>query len=530
MRTLWLVLASLARAQDDEEGCCAGDLTRDAVESCGTDQLTRGAAATTSTRATPAAQPGAWDIAPSVLIQPGEFRMGTDRPRIFVDGEAPSRRVALSRAFLMDVYEATNDDFAAFVDATGYVTDSERFGWSFVFHLELSEARRAAIDKAVDGVEWWLPVNGSDWRSPQGPGSDVFAAKRGAHPVVQVSWHDAAAYCAWRGGRLPTEAEWEYAARDGRSQTMYPWGNELTPGGGYRANLWQGDFPRSNTADDGFSFAGPVGSYAPQTATGIHDLIGNVWEWVSDWWYEPEASAHDALSEQRVDKTEDVVAEGDAVWVVVTELRGEGKYALSMRLVDQATGELKEPLDEADAAPGRRDGGGGEPPPLYSVHRGVVARIQPFGCRRVGGFPDGLCRVSQMCAYRVEDPKDVVDVGEAVRVKVVEHKDAGKYSLSMKAVDQATGEDLDPTNAGYQPSGGPGGRGRDKILQADVGGASKKKKKKKKDKDKKKSKKKDKKAAKKAKKAAKKEAKKDKKRKRESDGSEKKSKKKKKGS
>ncbi|KAH8053025.1 helicase [Aureococcus anophagefferens] len=206
------------------------------------------------------------------------------------------------------------------------------------------------------------------------------------------------------------------------------------------------------------------------------------------------------LSEQRVDKTEDVVAEGDAVWVVVTELRGEGKYALSMRLVDQATGELKEPLDEADAAPGRRDGGGGEPPPLYS-----------------------------MCAYRVEDPKDVVDVGEAVRVKVVEHKDAGKYSLSMKAVDQATGEDLDPTNAGYQPSGGPGGRGRDKILQADVGGASKKKKKKK-DKDKKKSKKKDKKAAKKAKKAAKKEAKKDKKRKRESDGSEKKAKKKKKGS
>ena len=199
-----------------------------------------------------------------------------------------------------------------------------------------------------------------------------------------------------------------------------------------------------------------------------------------------------------------------------------------------------------------------------------------------------------MCAYRVEDPKDVVDVGEAVRVKVVEHKDAGKYSLSMKAVDQATGEDLDPTNAGYQPSGGPGGRGRDKIvagdeldpmeaqrrglapqsqrfasggdyalveedrappppppdaplppmgrgrgatmpawmsqLQADVGGASKKKKKKKKDKDKKKSKKKDKKAAKKAKKAAKKEAKKDKKRKRESDGSEKKAKKKKKGS
>ena len=300
MRALWLVLASLASAQDAEEGCCSDDLTRDAVESnavesCGTDQLTRGAAATTTTRATPTAQPGAWDIAPSVLIQPGEFRMGTDRPRIFVDGEAPSRRVALSRAFLMDVYEATNDDFAAFVDATGYVTDSERFGWSFVFHLELSEARRAAIDKAVDGVEWWLPVNGSDWRSPQGPGSDVFAAKRGAHPVVQVSWHDAAAYCAWRGGRLPTEAEWEYAARDGRSQTMYPWGNELTPGGAYRANLWQGDFPRSNTADDGFSFAGPVGSYAPQTATGLHDLIGNVWEWVSDWWYEPEAAAHDAV-------------------------------------------------------------------------------------------------------------------------------------------------------------------------------------------------------------------------------------------
>ncbi|KAH8053026.1 formylglycine-generating oxidase [Aureococcus anophagefferens] len=297
MRAPWLVLASLAHAQDAEEGCCSGDLTRDAVESnavesCGTDQLTRGAAAATTTRAPIEAQPGAWDIAPSVLIQPGEFRMGTDRPRIFVDGEAPSRRVLA--AFLMGVYEATNDDFAAFVDATGYVTDSERFGWSFVFHLELSEARRAAIDKAVDGVEWWLPVNGSDWRSPQGPGSDVFAAKRGAHPVVQVSWHDAAAYCAWRGGRLPTEAEWEYAARDGRSQTMYPWGNELTPGGGYRANLWQGDFPRSNTADDGFSFAGPVGSRA--AGGDGHPRPHRQRVWVSDWWYEPEASAHDAGS------------------------------------------------------------------------------------------------------------------------------------------------------------------------------------------------------------------------------------------
>ncbi|KAK7232881.1 helicase [Aureococcus anophagefferens] len=188
------------------------------------------------------------------------------------------------------------------------------------------------------------------------------------------------------------------------------------------------------------------------------------------------------LSEQRVDKTEDVVAEGDAVWVVVTELAGEGKYA----------------------------------------------------------------RSPCMCAYRVEDPKDVVDVGEAVRVKVVEHKDAGKYSLSMKASQRfASGGDSGARRGGRAAAAAPPppralppmGRGRGATmpawmsqLQADVGGASKKKKKKKKDKDKKKSKKKDKKAAKKAKKAAKKEAKKDKKRKRESDGSEKKSKKKKKGS
>ena len=298
-----------AQASAEEEGCCSSDLSREAVasgpaESCGSEALSRGAAAAAAPRSfdraevrelSAEARAASSEVA-AVVVGPGEFRLGTDRPRIFIDGESPSRRVRLTRAIAMDVYECTNDEFAAFVAATGYVTDSERFGWSFVFHLEMNDAQLEAVDSAVAGVEWWSPVNGSSWRRPTGPGSDVFADGLGTHPVVQVSWHDADAYCRWRGGRLPTEAEWEFAARDGLDQAMYPWGNDLAPDGVFRANLWQGTFPSTNTADDGFVAAGPVGSYAAQTTSGLHDLIGNVWEWVDDWWYEPDANApHDAL-------------------------------------------------------------------------------------------------------------------------------------------------------------------------------------------------------------------------------------------
>ncbi|KAJ8609633.1 hypothetical protein CTAYLR_006270 [Chrysophaeum taylorii] len=209
------------------------------------------------------------------------FRMGSDRPKIVGDGEGPSRSVRVTKDFEIDVYEVTNAEFSSFVASTNYVTDSERYGWSFAFDLEIEDA--STIENAVKGTEWWLKVDGAYWREPLGPGSDVFLNGKDRYPVVQASWFDADAFCRWRAGRLPTEAEWELAARDGREEQLYPWGNDLAPNGTHRANVWQGDFPETNSRDDGFAFAAPVGSFPPQTDSGLHDMIGNVWEWVADW-------------------------------------------------------------------------------------------------------------------------------------------------------------------------------------------------------------------------------------------------------
>ena len=154
------------------------------------------------------------------------------------DGEGPVHDVTLD-AFRIDRYAVTNDAFARFVDATGWVTDAERFGWSFVFGGLLPEG--FADTRGVVGAEWWRQVFGADWRHPEGPQSDV--DERGDHPVVHVSWHDAVAYCRWTGTRLPTEAEWECAARGGRVGTAFPWGDDLEPGGEHRMNVFQGPFP-----------------------------------------------------------------------------------------------------------------------------------------------------------------------------------------------------------------------------------------------------------------------------------------------
>ncbi|WP_157531505.1 MULTISPECIES: formylglycine-generating enzyme family protein [unclassified Kitasatospora] len=209
----------------------------------------------------------------------GRFLMGTDDPVGFpADGEGPVREVEVG-PFRISPTAVTNAQFGTFVKATGYVTEAERFGFSFVFEGFLTAAV-AATAQSVAGVPWWRAVPGADWRRPEGPGSS--AGDRQNHPVVHVSWHDAQAYCAWSGSRLPTEAEWEYAARGGLEQQRYPWGDELTPGGRHMCNIWQGVFPTLNTAADGHRGTAPVKTYRPN-GHGLYNVAGNVWEWCADW-------------------------------------------------------------------------------------------------------------------------------------------------------------------------------------------------------------------------------------------------------
>lgn len=213
-------------------------------------------------------------------IPGGTFIMGTDDPTGFpADGEGPPRPVTLDR-YRIARHAVTNDQFAAFVAATGYETEAERFGWSFVFHLLVPADAKPTIVGSAGPAPWWLGISGAFWRAPEGPGSTI--DDRGDHPVVHVSWNDAMAYCAWGGVRLPTEAEWERAARGGLIQKRYPWGDDLTPDGDHRCNIWQGEFPAGNSAADGFVGTAPVGSFRPN-GYGLYNVAGNVWEWCADW-------------------------------------------------------------------------------------------------------------------------------------------------------------------------------------------------------------------------------------------------------
>lgn len=231
----------------------------------------------------PASAPAFAPAAGAAIVFPGvRFLMGTDYARANRgDGEGPVRPVSLS-PYAIDACPVTNADFAAFVRATGYVTDAERFGNSFVFQGQLPPERYD--DLVVDtlaAAPWWCLVQGACWHAPEGPGSGIGA--RMTHPVVHVSWNDAMAYAGWRGATLPTEAQWEYAARGGLEQKLYPWGDELTPQGRHLCNVWQGEFPDLNTLDDGFAATCPVDAFPPN-GHGLYSVTGNTWEWCLDFW------------------------------------------------------------------------------------------------------------------------------------------------------------------------------------------------------------------------------------------------------
>ena len=216
-----------------------------------------------------------------VKLDGGDFLMGTEDKMGFPgDGEGPIRKVTLA-PFLIDEATVTNEQFTEFIDDTQYVTEAEQFGWSFSFHHFVSDADAESVEQRVAGADWWWRMDGADWRHPNGPESDI--ADRMDHPVTQVSFNDANVFAKWVGKRLPTEAEWEFAARGGHEQRRYAWGNALTPGGEHMCNIWQGDFPRINSLEDGFHGTAPVRAYRPNDF-GLYCVAGNIWEWCSDWW------------------------------------------------------------------------------------------------------------------------------------------------------------------------------------------------------------------------------------------------------
>lgn len=224
-----------------------------------------------------------------VWIHGGDFWMGDANPDS-VDAH-PVHKVHVD-GFWMDQYPVTNEEYAEFVAATGYVTVAERILNPEEYPnvpAEMLEPGSVIFDppKSIEhsnGHIWWHWQKGANWKHPDGPQSDLRGREK--FPVVQIAYEDAEAYAQWKGKRLPTEAEWEYAARGGLDRKTYSWGDELHPQGKFMANFWQGDFPLRNLSEDGFQGPSPVGSF-PANAFGLYDMTGNVWQWTSDW-YRPD--------------------------------------------------------------------------------------------------------------------------------------------------------------------------------------------------------------------------------------------------
>ena len=216
-----------------------------------------------------------------VELEACHFVMGTDRSdAVPGDGEGPSRPVVLS-AYAIAPATVTNREFAAFVRATRYVTDAEQAGSSFVFYLQVPPAMRHSARQVVRGLPWWLPVADACWQRPEGPGSHVH--DRPDHPVVHVSWNDAHAYAIWAGLRLPSEAEWECAARGGLDGKRFAWGDDLLDSRGLpRCNIWRGAFPGTPAED---WQPGPIAARSGEAnGLGLFNCCGNVWEWCADWY------------------------------------------------------------------------------------------------------------------------------------------------------------------------------------------------------------------------------------------------------
>ncbi len=249
-----------------------------------------GSSAPATNRPTPAARSG------MVWIPGGEFTMGTDLDLGWAE-EKPAHRVRVD-GFWMDETDVTNAQFRRFVEETGYVTTAERPPNVDEILAQLPPGtKKPPQENLVPGAlvftptkgavdlrdfsQWWKWTPGANWRHPEGPGSDL--AGRDDHPVVQVSWDDAVAYAKWVGKRLPTEAEWEFAARGGLDNQPYVWGSDAPSDTNIRANIWQGEFPHQNTARDGFVRTSPVRAFAPN-GYGLYDMSGNVWQWCSDWY------------------------------------------------------------------------------------------------------------------------------------------------------------------------------------------------------------------------------------------------------
>jgi len=255
----------------DDVPCC----------SAGREDDTTAAKRTANPRTDLAIAPNEVDTSGMVTLDGGTFTMGTNDGVGFPqDGEGPTREVTLD-PFLVDRHAVTNAEFLRFVRDTGHTTDAERFGWSFVFQDFVTTEDEDRVLDSVAAAPWWVAVEGAFWFRPRGPSSNALSGRLD-HPVTHVSHRDAAAYAAWAGKRLPTEAEWEYAARGGLEGKRYAWGDELRPNGEHHCNIWQGEFPENDTAADGYHGTAPVDAFAPNDY-GLFNVSGNVWEWCADW-------------------------------------------------------------------------------------------------------------------------------------------------------------------------------------------------------------------------------------------------------